>query len=405
MASDERFHALDAVRACALLAGILLHALMSYMPGIKEVNWPLSDASTSPGLGILYFVIHLLRMTVFFVIAGFFARLLHQRLGTNGFIRNRLRRIALPLVAFLFLAMPFVVIAIVWGARQLGIQGPPKFEPPFPLIGPPVPWGHLWFLYTLLVIYALVLALRVLLGTLDIKGAGRDAFGRLLELGITSRLAPLILTVPIAAALFLSPWWVEWQGIPSPIMGLVPNPPALLAYGSAFLVGWALHRQQACLPVLAAGAPLYLAAALAATVVALSLAGITPHFKPMGLAGAERALYTFAYVFAQWCWSFGLIGLAMRRFAAPSTRWRYLADASYWMYLVHLPVVMLLQAWMLGWPLPWPVKLALNLAITGALMLASYRYLVRSTFMGQFLNGRRHPRGVGGENVAVLPSR
>ncbi|RZJ07352.1 MAG: hypothetical protein EOP39_16610 [Rubrivivax sp.] len=392
MAADERFHSLDAVRACALLAGILLHALMSYMPGIREVNWPLADASTSPGLGILYFVIHLLRMTLFFVIAGFFARLLHERLGTKGFIKNRLRRIGLPLIAFMFLAMPLIVIAIIWGARQLGIKGPPKMEAPFPLIGPPVPWGHLWFLYALLVIYVVVLVSRAVIVAVDGKGARREAFGGLVELAFKWRLAPLVFSAPIAASLFASPWWVEWQGIPSPIMGLVPNFPALLAYGGAVLVGWFLHRQQACLHMLAADWPIYLVGALAGSLVALYIGGITPKFKPLGLAGGERALYTFAYVFAQWCWSFALIGLAMRRFTSPSARWRYLADASYWMYLVHLPVVMLLQAWMLGWPLPWPVKLSLNLAMTGAVLIASYHYLVRGTFMGQFLNGRKRPR-------------
>lgn len=404
MASDDRFHSLDAVRACALLAGMLLHALMSYMPGMRDINWPLADASTNPALGILYFVIHLMRMTLFFVIAGFFARLLHERLGTKGFIRNRLRRIALPFIAFLFLAMPFTVIAIIWGARQLGIKGPPKMEPPFPLIGPPVPWGHLWFLYALLVIYGAVLVGRAIVVALDRQGARRQAAGHGLELAFKSRLAPLVLTAPIAAALFLSPWWAEWQGTPSPIMGLVPNFPALLAYGTAVLVGWLLHRQQACLRLLAADWPFYLVGALAGTVVALYIGGITPKFKPMGLAGADRGLYTLAYVFAQWCWSFALIGFAVRRFTVPNARWRYLADASYWMYLIHLPVVMLLQAWMLSWPLAWPVKLALNLALTSGVLLASYHYLVRSTFMGQFLNGRRYPRSASVVAVAGLPS-
>src|SRR6185312_11062300 len=122
-ADKDRFHSLDAVRACALLGGILLHAIISYMPGLRETNWPLSDASTNAGLGILYFVIHLVRMSLFYLIAGFFARLLRQRLGTRGLIKNRLRRIGLPLIAFYFLTMPPAFIAFFWGMRQLGITG------------------------------------------------------------------------------------------------------------------------------------------------------------------------------------------------------------------------------------------------------------------------------------------
>lgn len=152
MSTNDRFHSLDAVRAYALLAGIVLHSITSFLPGFSEANWPLSDKSTSAGLGILFFTIHLFRMSLFFIIAGFFAHLLYQRVGTSGFIKNRLRRIGLPLIGFYFLVMPFTVIAIIWGARQLGIKGPPQTVWPIPIIGPPVPWGHLWFLYLLLFI-------------------------------------------------------------------------------------------------------------------------------------------------------------------------------------------------------------------------------------------------------------
>jgi hypothetical protein len=62
------------------------------------------------------------------------------------------------------------------------------------------------------------------------------------------------------------------------------------------------------------------------------------------------------------------------------------------MYLVHFPIVMLLQAWMLRWPLHWSIKLSMVLAITSVLLFTSYHYLVRSTFMGVFLNGRKYPR-------------
>ena len=50
------------------------------------------------------------------------------------------------------------------------------------------------------------------------------------------------------------------------------------------------------------------------------------------------------------------------------------------------------QAWMIRWPVHWSVKYALILAITMSLLLASYHCLVRSTFVGQFLNGRKYPR-------------
>lgn len=393
----QRFHHLDAVRAGALLAGILLHAVMSYMPGMRAANWPLSDPSTNGGLGILYFVIHMFRMALFFLIAGFFARLLHQRLGTRGLIKNRLRRIGLPLIAFYLLAMPLTVVAIVWGARQLGIDGRANMKVPDGVVGPPVPWGHLWFLYLLLVICLLVVLMRSVALRLGAGAALRSAADRLLATALRLRIAPLLLAAPLGLALYLTPWWVQWQGVPVPLMGLVPSLPSLLAFGVAFLCGWLLHRQQDNLRLLAADWPLYLAGAAACSVAALAIIGPTPHLTIVGLAAAERAFYTAAYTLGLWCWTFAALGLATRYLQAPSARWRYLADASYWMYLVHLPVVMLLQAWMLSWPLHWSIKLVLLLVLGGAILLASYHFAVRSTFMGVFLNGRRYSRAVAGQ--------
>jgi glucans biosynthesis protein C len=63
------------------------------------------------------------------------------------------------------------------------------------------------------------------------------------------------------------------------------------------------------------------------------------------------------------------------------------------MYILHLPIVNTLQAWMIRWPVHWSVKYALIIVLTMGLLLTSYHYLVRSTFVGQFLNGRRYPRG------------
>ncbi|EUA19234.1 acyltransferase family protein [Mycobacterium xenopi 4042] len=82
----------------------------------------------------------------------------------------------------------------------------------------------------------------------------------------------------------------------------------------------------------------------------------------------------------------------MRFLDEPTPRVRYLSDASYWMYLVHVPIVWLLQASLLRWPLHWSVKFSLVISVTTALLLASYHWLVRSTFVGVFLNGRRYPK-------------
>jgi glucan biosynthesis protein C len=56
METNERLHALDAVRAFALLAGIVLHATMSFMPGLTALGFP-ADSSQSTTLQTVFYVI------------------------------------------------------------------------------------------------------------------------------------------------------------------------------------------------------------------------------------------------------------------------------------------------------------------------------------------------------------
>lgn len=393
MTGDQRFHALDAVRASALLLGIALHSTLSFWPGMRELRWPISDDSTSVIPAALFFVVHVFRMSVFHAIAGFFAHRLLMRHGAWGLAKNRLRRIALPFVVAMLVVLPPLLLPFLWGQKQLGINGPPLIRPPIPDPQLP-PWGHLWFLYLLLVLYALWLLARLVLRAIDRRELVSPAIDRMLRLTIASRTAPLVLAAPTAVILYFTPWWSMWQGIPPPIMGFVPNFPALVAFGSAFAFGWFLSRQASLLDRLARDWLTYLVAAAVATAIALALIGATPRLSVVELPRAERIVYSASYNVATWCWMLGLIGVATRFLRSPSARWRYLADASFFVYLVHLPIVYALQAWMMLWPLHWTVKYALVLSITLAASLGLYHVAVRDTFVGLFLNGRRYPRGI-----------
>ena len=72
-----RYHGLDGLRAAMMLLGLFLHALVSYMhvPVIEGI-WPFRDASRHAMWTHLLFFIHIFRMPVFYVMAGFFAMLL-----------------------------------------------------------------------------------------------------------------------------------------------------------------------------------------------------------------------------------------------------------------------------------------------------------------------------------------
>ena len=60
-----------------------------------------------------------------------------------------------------------------------------------------------------------------------------------------------------------------------------------------------------------------------------------------------------------------------------------------------LPVVAAFQVWVGHWPLHWSVKYPFILVASFAVLFLSYHYLVRPTFIGKLLNGRRYPRKPG----------
>ncbi len=90
-----------------------------------------------------------------------------------------------------------------------------------------------------------------------------------------------------------------------------------------------------------------------------------------------------------WAMIFGLLGAFRAWFATERRGVRYLSDSSYWLYIVHLPLVIWLQSWISEWDLPSGVKfVGLNVTV-GAFLLLTYRLFVRYTPIGTLLNGKR----------------
>ncbi len=112
----------------------------------------------------------------------------------------------------------------------------------------------------------------------------------------------------------------------------------------------------------------------------------------MAQPGLTKTLFALVFGVAVWGWVLGLTGAALRFLSNYSATRRYIADASYWIYLAHLPVVAAFQVWVGHWPLHWGVKYPFILVASFAVLFLSYHYLVRPTFIGQLLNGRKYPR-------------
>ncbi|MEO8670228.1 MAG: acyltransferase family protein [Tahibacter sp.] len=386
----ERLHGLDALRGFALILGVALHACMSYLPDAQYL-WIVNDGHPSLALSVLFYFIHLFRITLFFVIAGFFGRLAYHRLGLRGFARDRWRRIAVPLLVGWPPLFAAIVAAIVWGAwlksgghlAQEASPGPAFTPSDFPLT-------HLWFLYVLCGFYVVTVALRGAFARLDPFGLLRahidTAVGALSRPGYA-----VLLALPLAACLWMQPGWLLWFGVPTPDHSLYPNLPACVGYGVAFGFGWLLQRQPDLLSRIQAHWQAHLLVALITTAACLFLTGPTPVLSPEP-DSLVRGAYALAYASAGWAWTFALFGIALRFMGRASPVRRYLADASYWIYLVHLPIVMALQVIAAQLDAPWWIEFPVLLGMAFAVMLATYHAFVRHSFIGRTLNGRRMPR-------------
>ena len=132
--------------------------------------------------------------------------------------------------------------------------------------------------------------------------------------------------------------------------------------------------------------------AVALTIFCLTTIGTTPRWAGGDLAGTDRLLYTAAYMVGLWCWVFAFVGAAVRFLSTPNPVTRYLADASYWVYLMHMSTLIFFITLLRPFDWHWSIKLAIAVGGSMPILLVTYHWFVRFTWIGAMLNGRRHPR-------------
>lgn len=383
--APERLHSLDAIRAAALLLGIVLHACLSFVPGVPPELWPIGDAQKSPAMGLTVFVIHIFRMSVFFLLAGLLSRALLQRLGLNAFCRNRAARILAPLALGWVVCFALIIAVIFWALAKANGGTMPKALPKAMLDAGPN-FMHLWFLYLLLWLHAIALLARHALLAVGLKDRLTALADTWLGKTISHPVGSLLLAAPVANALFMIPNWGGGMGVPTPGYTLLPPAIPLLIYAYVFALGWLLDRQRHLLDALARRWLLHFVLGLAGSVVCLHILG---QQAPALIIQKHKLLYAIAYAIALVSWMLAFVGAGVQYLNQQSSAIRYLADASYWMYIMHLPLVMALQTALMQVDLHWAVKfLAINI-VSCAVLLASYQIGVRSSWIGLMLSGKR----------------
>ncbi len=352
--AGERYHGLDGLRASMMLLGVVLHSACSFQASPPDAGWPYRDAESSQIFGLLVAFIHVWRLC----------------------------RIVLPLLIFLPSLLPPTVLGFQFAgiSRLLGnaagwevVEGVlrnrdgARLETLFP-----PQTIHLWFLSYLTLYSGIDRPLRRIRPAL---------WGSLI---LSTPAAGLLVVLPLA--------WIlrdSYGAIPTG-SGLVPEGSSLLAYGWLYFCGWCARRgrsfihRQAWWPR-----------------IALSLGGLGPlfllwvgwlGFGEAGESGRSPVLATLASGLMILTALGGFTGLFLK-LVPREVRWvRYLTDASYWIYLAHLPLTIWIPGLLAESGLGVAGKFAVTLGGTLLATLLSYDLFVRSTPIGRLLNGRTFPR-------------
>lgn len=302
--SGQRLAGLDLLRAAMMLLGIVVHAGIPYaVGGMSPGYWVAPERSMA--VTVVLLVIHHWRMPVFFFLAGFHGRHLLQRDGATGFLRQRARRILVPWLVALALLTP----VMAWVARWNGSQA--LHEAPL----------HLWFLeYLLLFSVALVVAWQ------------GDRL-RLLD--------------RIGAFVWSGRGWSRWLGLVGPTMatlGLFPY--GVVPYPAEFTPWWQVALTHGWF--YAAGAMFYAARPHVRWrplgTLAIALLPLNLWLTERAVAGVMVPGYWLIVSAACLIWATlaALVGAAMNYSSGLSPRLREVAEASYWIYLVHFPLALAL---------------------------------------------------------------
>ncbi|MGD7788374.1 acyltransferase family protein [Propionibacteriaceae bacterium Y1700] len=375
--SATRLHGLDALRAAALGLGIVLHSIMAFAPGLP---WLITDSVTSGVVWLPMYWIHLFRMTVFMLLAGYFGRMVLHRRGPAAYVKDRLLRIGLPVVAFWPIAVLSLGILAAVGAAVRGVAPPAAPDSDVPELLMLFTPGQLWFLLVLLECAVITVVVRAVL----IRVFGSDRTGRASSAvggWLSSYGGVFLVAVSYVVCLLLQ--GLSAEGIIAPAT-VLPELPPLIAYLGAFLAGWFLQARPDGLSRVAAQWPVQLVGA-----VVLAVAGFLTTPQQIGLPA-----HALIIGLAGWTWTYALLGMSVRFLTRERPVVRYLADASYWAYLLHLPLLVAIEIPLADQPWPIMIKLIITWVVAGAVLLGIYDLFVRSTWIGQWLNGHRRPRGL-----------
>ena len=234
--------------------------------------------------------------------------------------------------------------------------------------------GHLWFLYFLAII-SLAFWFLALLFKED------SFFTKIVKQSFSFMLKSFWLRLLILTLCYFP--MLIWMGTTGILTSdtWVPNFIALFMYFIFFGLGWMIYKTNNLQ---------YLKKNSIGQLAVATLLFFVPIIVNMPDEPSSLLIKQSIAAISGTLFIFGFIAFFLTYFDSYSKHLSYLMDASYWVYIIHLPIVLLIPGLLAGSGLPVVIKFLITLAGTSVISMLSYKYLVRGTFIGMFLNGKVH---------------
>lgn len=376
---------MDSLRAIMMLLGLVIHSAVTYNVTYHGESWPLKDPhATTLATDFLVLLIHTFRMPIFFLVSGFFGSMLYNERGLRLMAANRWSRIVLPFIVFLVLLNPVIQWTFmfttsvfqgemdVWDRTHQVLFNRDTYTP--------TTTSHLWFLYYLAMITLFTTMCAMILGKLSrFSGKVLSCFEATISRTMLRLMVLPLITFVVLKLLHTAMVMVS--------VSLLPDLATFCYFLLFYVVGWMLYRYKEKLDSFMR----YDWHLVVLAVVLSGLQGVLIEYGGMDLKpDDDSSLLAGFNALTVWLFIYGIIGLFVRYGSDYSTRMRYISDASYWVYLIHLPITAFLPGLIFRLALPGMVKFAIVLVISTAISFLTYHYFVRSTFVGKFLNGRKY---------------
>jgi glucan biosynthesis protein C len=378
-----------------MLLGLVLHSALTYNVTNHGNAWEIKDPESNYILtDFIVLLIHSFRMPIFFLVAGFFGSMLFYERGVIQMLKNRISRIVFPFIVFVFILSPILyfsfsyTIAVFENQENPFVNSTQLFSNIFVFI--PKGTSHLWFLYYLIYVTLITSLLGLLLKkSKKISNKITNIFNWIFRRSIT-RLAFF------SSFTFLILTYLETSMV-NASTSLIPDLNTFVFYFFFYIVGWILFKSKGLLNSFMK----YDWQFVAFAVFLIITQGLLIQYSGMDLKPNSNSaiLISFNSIIV-WLFIFGITGLFIRYGSKHSKRMRYISDSSYWVYLIHLPLTAIIPAFIWEFPLPALVKFIIVLSLTTLICFATYHYLVRNTFIGKFLNGKKYPKKIKEKPVA-----